>query len=263
MTIKDKRVVIFMPARNTGHLLEQTYSQIPEDYRDEIILIDNASDDNTVEVAERLGIKVIRHSENRGYGGSQKTGYRTVVEEGADVVVMLHSDFQYDPRLVPDMVKPLLSGEADAVLGCRLLGKECLKGGMPWWKYIANVGLTNMINLTIGASIAEYQTGYRAYSRKCLQSIPFERNSNDFLFDMQILVQLVRNKQRVVCIPIPTRYMKGVSTMTFKQCMRYGFGVLRCLAAYWAHRLHLWPNSKYVRYHATTLGEASPGESSR
>lgn len=262
MGITGKRVVIFMPARNTGHLLRQTYDDIPDAYRQEIILVDNASHDNTVEVAEGLGMRVIKHSENRGYGGSLKTGYRAAIDSGADVVLMLHSDYQYDPCLVPDMVRPLLDDRADCVLGSRLVGGKCLQGGMPWWKYVANVALTKMINLSIGGDVAEFQTGYRAFSRKCLESIPFERNSDNFLFDMQILVQIVRANLRVVAIPIPTRYMKGVSTMTFRQCVRYGFGVLRCIGGYWAFRLRLQRNRKYESIVIHPREEAARRESS-
>ncbi len=257
----NKRIVIFMPARNTGHLLEKTFTDIPEGFHDEIILVDNASEDDTVEVAKRLGMTVIKHAENRGYGGSLKTGYTAALESGADIVVMLHSDYQYDPRMLPEMVQPILDEQADAVLGSRLMGGHCLQGGMPWWKYIANVGLTNFINLSVGGNLAEYQTGYRAFSSDCLKRIPYHRNSNDFLFDMEILVQILRSGQRIVSIPIPTRYMKGVSTMTFKQCMRYGFGVLRCLAGYWAHRLHFKPDSKYDPLPASAYEPpASPGK---
>lgn len=251
----DKRIVIFMPARNTGHLLEKTYADIPEGFHDEIILVDNASEDNTVEVAQRLGMTVIKHTENRGYGGSLKTGYTAAIERGADIIVMLHSDYQYDPRILPEMVQPILEGKGDAVLGSRLMGGRCLQGGMPWWKYVANVGLTNFINLSVGGDLAEYQTGYRAFSKDCLKRVPYHRNSNDFLFDMEILVQILRSGQRIVSIPIPTRYMKGVSTMTFKQCMRYGFGVLHCLAAYWAHRLHVRYNSKYEPLQAGIIAD--------
>lgn len=245
MTPEDARVVVFMPARNTAHLIEQTVAGIPEPFAREIILVDNASTDDTVEVARRLGLQVVEHARDRGYGGSLKTGYRTALEAGADVVVMLHSDYQYDPALVGEMVGPLLAGDADVVLGSRLLGGACLEGGMPWWKYVANVGLTELINLSVGGRLPEFQTGYRAFTSAALRAVPFERNSDDFLFDMEILVQLILSGSRIHSIPIPTRYMPGVSTMTLQQCLRYGFGVLGCLAGYGADRAGVRRDAKY------------------
>ncbi len=259
MTPDAARVVVFMPARNTAHLIAQTVGGIPEPYAREIILVDNASTDDTVAVARRLGLAVVEHARDRGYGGSLKTGYRAALDAGADVVVMLHSDYQYDPALVPQMVAPLLAGQADVVLGSRLLGGACLEGGMPLWKYVANVGLTELINRAVGGRLPEFQTGYRAFTSAALRAVPYDRNSDDFLFDMEILVQLIRAGARIHSIPIPTRYMPGVSTMTLAQCVRYGFGVFGCLAGYGAHRAGVRRDAKYDAFGDPGVTAAEPG----
>jgi len=245
--IKDKKIIIFMPARNTAHLLEETFRDIPEGFADQIILVDNASTDNTVDVAHSLGMKIIQHEKNLGYGGSLKTGYTSAIREGADIVVMLHSDNQYDPKFLPQIVQPILDGEADVVLGSRLLGAKALAGGMPWWKYLANVGLNRLINSAIGANIVEYHTGYRAYSRKVLENLPYRYASDNFLFDMEMLVQIVRHGFRIKEIPIPTRYFRGASTMTFKQCVYYGLGVLFSLSRFYANKWNVWKSRRYSR----------------
>ena len=156
--MEKTKVLIFMPARNTAHLLKQTFDDIPKNFADQIILVDNASTDNTVEIAKTLGMKVIQHEKNLGYGGSLKTGYTTAIKEGADIVVMLHSDNQYDPKFLPKIIKPILEGKADTVLGSRILGAEAKTGGMPWWKYFANITLTKIINRAIGSDIKEFHT---------------------------------------------------------------------------------------------------------
>jgi glycosyltransferase involved in cell wall biosynthesis len=254
--IKGKKIVVFMPARNTARLLKETYKDIPEGFADQIILVDNASNDNTVEVADALGMTVIKHERNLGYGGSLKTGYATAVNEGADIVVMLHSDNQYDPTFLPHIVKPILDGEADAVLGSRILGAHAKAGGMPWWKYIANVGLTRLINYAIGSNICEFHTGYRAYSRKVLENLPYRYASDNFLFDTEIIVQIIRHGFRIKEIPIPTRYFSGASTMTFKQCVAYGIGIMFSLSRYYAHKLNLWQSRRYSRIYGHTHSKA-------
>jgi glycosyltransferase involved in cell wall biosynthesis len=245
--IENKKIVVFMPARNTGHLLTQTYNDIPENFADQIILVDNASLDNTVEVAQSLGMKVIRHEKNLGYGGSLKTGYATAIKEGADVVVMLHSDNQYDPNFLPEIVKPILDGKADAVLGSRILGAQAKAGGMPWWKYIANVGLTKIINHAIGSCITEFHTGYRAYSRRLLENLPFRYNSDNFLFDTEITIQIVKRGFEIKEVPIPTRYFAGASTMTFWQCVHYGIGIVFSLSRYFLHKKNIKKSRRFSR----------------
>jgi len=252
------KIVVFMPARNTAHLLRETFDDIPEGFADQIILVDNASTDNTVDVAMSLGMKVIRHENNLGYGGSLKTGYETAVKEGADIVVMLHSDNQYDPRFLPQIVEPILKGEADAVLGSRILGAEAMTGGMPWWKYIANIGLTRLINYATGSDIKEFHTGYRAYSRRVLENLPYRYNSDNFLFDTEIIVQIIRHGYRIVEIPIPTRYFNGASTMTFKQCVYYGVGILFSLSRYFTHRLNIWKSRRYSRIYEHSHSKLKP-----
>ncbi|MDY6853860.1 MAG: glycosyltransferase family 2 protein [Thermodesulfobacteriota bacterium] len=245
--IQDRKIVIFMPARNTAHLLRKTYTNIPEGFADQIILVDNASTDNTVEVAHSLGMKVIRHENNLGYGGSLKTGYATAIKEGADIVVMLHSDNQYDPQILPQIIKPILDGEADVVLGSRILGAQTKIGGMPWWKYLANVQLTKLINKAIGSDIAEFHTGYRAYNRKVLENLPYRYCSDNFLFDTEITIQVIKHGFKVEEVPIPTRYFSGASTMTFKQCVIYGIGIIGSLSRFYIHKLNIKKSRKFSK----------------
>ncbi len=242
----NKNIVIYIPARNTAHLLKPTFDEIPKGIAGRIILVDNVSSDNTVETALSLGIEVIRHETNRGYGGSQKTGYMNFLENEGDLVVMLHSDFQYDPKCIPDLVAPILEGKADAVLGSRILGGQALKGGMPWWKFIFNRLLTYLENLVIGASIVEYHTGFRAYSRRLLETIPFDQNSDDFLFDTEILIQVHHFGFKITEIPIPTRYTEGASMMTFGQGVVYGLGVFKALFFYILHRMRIRRSPQYT-----------------
>ena len=221
-----------MPAYNVENLLEKTVRDIPQGVADEIILVDNASSDNTIRVANSLGLTVIRHSRNMGYGGSQKTGYKEALKKGADVVVMLHSDYQYSPKLLPEIVSPILKNEADVVFGSRLLGGKALEGGMPIWKYVSNIFLNHVINFVVGSNITEFHTGYRAYSRSVLESIPFFLNSNNFLFDTEITIQIISKGFKIKEIPIPTHYSKSSSTMTFTQGIVYGLGVFKTLIKY-------------------------------
>ena len=176
-----------------------------------------------------------------------KTGYTTAVKEGADIVVMLHSDNQYDPKFLPQIIKPILDGEADAVLGSRILGGQIKTGGMPWWKYLANVWLTRLINYAIGSNIKEFHTGYRAYSRALLESLPYRYNSDSFLFDTDITIQIFKHGFRVKEVPIPTRYFAGASTMTFWQCVIYGFGILVSLIRYYIHKLNIIKSKRFSR----------------
>jgi glycosyltransferase involved in cell wall biosynthesis len=225
------RIIIVMPAYNAARTLEKTYYALPQGSYDEIILVDDASSDNTLEIACNLNISAIRHRKNRGYGGNQKTCYTKALEEGADIVVMLHPDYQYDPSIVTDLVKPLLRDEADVVLASRMLDNP-LKGGMPLYKFIANKTLTWLENLVLRTHFSEFHTGYRAYNRYALESVNFEANSENFVFDNEIIVQFVIKKMRFSEIPVSTRYAFDSSSVSFKAGVIYGLSIVRTIAKY-------------------------------
>lgn len=225
--INGKKVVIVMPAYNAEKTLEQTYSEIPRDIVDDVILVDDHSKDNTSEKAKALGIEhVIRHENNKGYGGNQKTCYRKALEINADIVIMVHPDYQYTPLLIPSMAYLIANEVYEVVLGSRILGKGALKGGMPMYKYIANRFLTLAQNILIGQKLSEYHTGYRAFSRKVLESIAFEKNSDDFVFDNQMLSQIFYAGFEIAEITCPTKYFEEASSINFSRSTKYGFGVL-------------------------------------
>jgi glycosyltransferase involved in cell wall biosynthesis len=224
--LHQKRIVVVMPAYNAAKTLEQTYREIPHDIVDEVILVDDASRDDTADRASELGIHTIIHSENRGYGGNQKTCYAEALSHGADVVVMVHPDYQYSPRLITAMASMVLSTHYDIVLGSRILGGGALKGGMPFYKYLANRLLTLAENLALGVKLSEYHTGYRAFSRRVLESLPLEANSDDFVFDNEMLAQAVYFGFRIGEISCPTRYFEDASSINFRRSVKYGFGVL-------------------------------------
>ena len=226
-------VVVVLPAYNAARTLVRTYRDIPKDVVDEVILVDDASQDDTVEIARLLNLKVIQHGKNLGYGGNQKTCYRAALESDADIVVMVHPDYQYDPTLVPQMIAPIQQGEADCVLGSRMLQKGgASAGGMPIYKQIGNRVLTWIENTVLGQHLSEYHTGYRAYSRRLLMSIPFIENSNNFVFDTEIIVQLVVAGFRIKEIPIPTRYFAHASSVDFLKSVQYGLAILKRLLFY-------------------------------
>ncbi len=229
------KTVIVMPAYNAAATLEKTYYNIPPNTYDEIILVDDASSDATWSVATSLPITAIRHRKNRGYGGNQKTCYTRALEHGAEIVVMLHPDYQYDPTIVGDLVRPLRMGEADVVLASRLLG-DPLRGGMPVWKYISNRFLTKIENMALGSNFSEFHTGYRAYTRKALEAVNFEANSENFLFDNEIIVQMVLKGLRFKEIPVSTRYSFDCSSVRFGQGCVYGLGILKTIVKYFVHR---------------------------
>ncbi|MDP3025382.1 MAG: glycosyltransferase family 2 protein [candidate division Zixibacteria bacterium] len=225
---KEKlKVVVVMPAYNAAQTLAITYQNIPSQVVDEVLLVDDASRDETVKIALDFHLKVVRHPHNVGYGGNQKTCYMEALRDGADIVVMLHPDGQYDPRLIPQIIEPIKEGKADFVLGSRLKQKGgALKGGMPLYKFLANRFLTGVENLILGQKLSEMHTGYRAYSRSFLEKVPLLRNSNDFVFDSQIIAQAVVFKQRIAEIPVSTKYFKEASSVNFKVSLIYGFKTL-------------------------------------
>ncbi len=229
------RVIVVMPAYNASKTLFHTYNEIPINYREHIILVDDASEDDTVEVAEKLGIKVISHSRNLGYGGNQKTCYRTALVDGADIVVMVHPDHQYDATVIPHLVEPLLNGHADAAFGSRMLGGRPLEGGMPRWKYYANIGLTALANIVFERYLTEIHSGFRAYSRRYLDTVRFEDNSNDFVFDTEIIAQGMACQLFFTEVPISTRYFNDASSINFRRSLIYGFKILGVLFRYFLH----------------------------
>lgn len=225
-----KKVIIVMPAYNAEKTLIKTYNEIPKDIVDEVILTDDASKDNTAEIAKNLDIITIIHDKNKGYGGNQKTCYSEALKRNPDIVIMLHPDYQYTPKLIPAMVSMLASEEYDVVLASRILGRGALKGGMPKYKYVANRILTLVENTLLGNKLTEYHTGYRAFTRKILETIPFKENSDDFVFDNEMLAQIIFFNFRIAEISCPTKYFPEASSINFRRSVKYGFGVLHtCL----------------------------------
>lgn len=229
---KTARVIVTMPAYNAAKTLLKTFEDIPKGTVHEVILVDDCSNDETVETAKSMDIKVIKHPHNVGYGGNQKTCYMEALRDGADIVIMLHPDYQYDPLKIPEMIAPILAGKADIVLGSRLLNGGALKGGMPMYKFIANRFLTTTQNTVLGTNLSEFHTGYRAYSKEFLQKVPFLRNSLSFVFDAEILAQAVYFGFRIDEIPVETRYFPEASSINFWNSAKYGIGVLNTLWRY-------------------------------
>jgi glycosyltransferase involved in cell wall biosynthesis len=221
-----KRVVVVLPAFNAERTLELTVRQIPKGIADEILLVDDSSSDETVRVAERLGVRTFVHDRNRGYGANQKTCYREALRLGADIVVMLHPDYQYEPRLLPAMASMIASDVYDVVLGSRILGRTAREGGMPRYKYVSNRLLTAFQNVLLGSKLSEFHTGYRAYSRKVLEALPILANSDDFVFDNQLLAQTVAFGFTIGEISCPTKYFPDASSIGFGRSVKYGLGVV-------------------------------------
>jgi len=235
--LKNKKIIVVMPAYNAEKTLQKTYSEIPHDIVDDIILVDDQSRDHTVEVSRQLGLTTIVHEKNLGYGGNQKTCYRTALNMGADIVIMLHPDYQYTPKLILPMASLIADGLFDCVLGSRILGVGALKGGMPVYKYFANRGLTFIQNLLLSYKLSEYHTGYRAFSRQILESLPLHLNSNNFVFDNQMLAQIIYAGYSIGEITCPTLYMEESSSINFRNSTIYGLGVLQTSVLY---RLNKW-----------------------
>jgi len=231
--LNNKKIVVVMPAYNAEKTLESTFKEIPFDIVDEVVLVDDASRDQTVEVAARLGLKeIIVHPKNRGYGANQKSCYKRALELGADIVIMVHPDYQYTPKLIPSMAYLIANGLYHVVLGSRILGKGSLRGGMPLYKYIFNRFLTFAQNFIMGQKLSEYHTGYRAFSREVLERINFESNSDDFVFDNQMLAQIFYAGYEIAEITCPTKYFKEGSSINFLRSVVYGLGVLRTSVVY-------------------------------
>lgn len=237
--LNGRKIVVVMPAYNAEKTLEATFAEIPHDIIDHVILVDDNSSDQTVSIAQSLGIATYIHPQNLGYGGNQKTCYEQALKAGADIVIMLHPDYQYTPRLLVALAAMVAFGEYDIALGSRMLLGGALKGGMPYYKYISNRFLTWAQNRLMNTHFSEFHTGYRAFSRDVLVSLPLSRNSNDFVFDNQIIAQAVYRGYRVGEISCPTKYFKEASSISFMPSVRYGFGVLRTAWQFFLHR-HGW-----------------------
>ncbi len=242
----NPKIIVVMPAYNAAKTLERTYQDLPRHLISQVILVDDASRDRTVEIARHLGLVVVLHPQNEGYGANQKTCYLEALRRGADIVVMLHPDYQYDSRLVPELVAPIIRQEADMVLGSRFLFKEGpLAGGMPWWKYIANRFLTTVENAVLGLSLSELHTGFRAYNRRLLTTIPFLLNSDDFVFDTQVIAQAVACGFRLTEIAVPTRYFPEASMVNFRRSTRYGLSTLWTMLRFLLHKWQVWPSRPF------------------
>ena len=237
----NKKIVVVLPAYNAALTLEKTYKEIPFELVDEVILVDDDSKDNTLDLAKKLGIKhIIHHEENKGYGGNQKTCYKKALELGADIVVMLHPDYQYTPLLIPSMVSIIGSGLYPVVFGSRILGKSALTGGMPKYKYLSNRFLTLVQNILMDEKLTEYHTGYRAYSGEVLKKINFDLNSDDFIFDNEMIALIFYNGFNIAEITCPTKYFNDASSINFRRSLKYGLGVLRVSFLYFLTRAGIY-----------------------
>jgi len=238
--IRDRKITVVLPAYNAEKTLEQTYREIPFDIVDDVVLVDDLSHDKTIEKARQLGIKhIIVHAQNKGYGGNQKSCYDKAVEIGSDIVVMLHPDYQYTPKLIHSMCYLISNGVYEVVLGSRILGKGALKGGMPFYKYIANRLLTMTQNILMNQKLSEYHTGYRAFTRNVLESIDYHNNSDDFVFDNQMLAQIFYAGFDIAEITCPTKYFEEASSINISRSMKYGLGVLKVSVMYFLQKTGL------------------------
>jgi glycosyltransferase involved in cell wall biosynthesis len=245
---RKHRVIAVLPAYNAERTLAATLADFPPGCVDEVLLVDDGSTDNTVAVAREMGLTVIVHPANRGYGGNQKTCYQYALDHGADVVVMIHPDYQYDARVIPHAVGLIELGICDVVLGSRIRSRqEALKCGMPWWKYFSNRALTFVENVALGQNLGDFHSGFRVYRRSVLETIPFERNSDDFVFDTQFLAQAVHFGFRLGDLPVPVRYFAEASSINFKRSTVYGLRTLATMARFWLHRLRVWRSGLFKK----------------
>jgi glycosyltransferase involved in cell wall biosynthesis len=236
MSPSKPKVVVVMPAYNAAKTLHMTYADLPRNVVDLVIVVDDGSSDETARIARDLGLELFIHDRNYGYGANQKTCYREALRAGADIVVMVHPDYQYDPTLLPEIIRPIEDGTADVVLGSRLMGIHPIRQGMPWWKYYSNRFLTTLENLVFGLHLSEYHTGYRAFRRQVLESVNLQMDSDRFIFDQEILAQIVNVKMRITEVPVPTRYFAQASSASLFQSSVYGVSILWLLVRYLLHR---------------------------
>jgi glycosyltransferase involved in cell wall biosynthesis len=239
------KVVVVMPAYNAGRTLRLTYEELPKEQVHLVILVDDGSTDNTIEIARQLDLEVFMHDRNYGYGANQKTCYTEALRAGADIIVMVHPDYQYDPTLLPQIITPILEGNADLVLGSRLKHGSALQQGMPWWKYVSNRFLTSIENLAFGLNHSEYHTGYRAFHRSVFETVNYSMNSDGFVFDQDIIAQAVAARLRIAEIAVPVRYFAEASSASFGQSTIYGLRILLLLARFELHKLGLWRSRQF------------------
>jgi glycosyltransferase involved in cell wall biosynthesis len=257
------KVVVVMPAYNAAKTLHMTYADLPRDMVDLVIVVDDGSSDETTRIARELGLELFVHSRNYGYGANQKTCYREALKAGADIVVMVHPDYQYDPKLLPELIRPIRENEADVVLGSRLMGASPVKQGMPWWKFVANRFLTGLENRVFGLRLSEYHTGYRAFRRSVLESVNLQMNSDKFIFDQEIMAQIVELRMRITEVPVPTRYFPAASSAGFVQSTIYGLSILWLLARFQLHRWKLIRSRQFDSLERRYRGTAAEGGRSR
>lgn len=260
----NPKVVVVMPAYNAGRTLRMTYEELPKDHFHLVILVDDGSTDATLEIASKLNLEVFTHNRNYGYGANQKTCYTEALKADADIVVMVHPDYQYDPTLLPEIVAPILRGEADFVLGSRLKEGSAFRKGMPWWKYVANRFLTRLENLVFGLDHSEFHTGYRAFSREVLERVNFAMNSDGFIFDQEIVAQAVAAQFRIGEIAVPVRYFAEASSASFYQSTVYGLRILLLLSRFLLHNWGVFRSRQFesllTRYRRLSADAASPQE---
>jgi glycosyltransferase involved in cell wall biosynthesis len=251
--LHGQKIVVIMPAYNAAKTLEKTYNDLPKNLVDEIILVDDSSSDNTVEIAKKLDLNVIVHEKNLGYGGNQKTCYRAALEADADIIVMIHPDYQYDATKIAELTLPIIHGECDAVFGSRVLNKGALRGGMPVYKFLGNRLLTGMENLVLRQSLSEYHTGLRAYSSHLIRSLYLGLNSDDFVFDTEIIVQAIALGYTIQEIPIETRYFPEASSINFRRSVTYGIQTILALLKYLLHIFRVRPSMQFERKHTNVI----------
>jgi glycosyltransferase involved in cell wall biosynthesis len=237
-----------------------TYAELPRDVVDLVIVVDDGSSDETIQIARQLGLELFVHNRNYGYGANQKTCYREALKAGASIIVMVHPDYQYDPTLLPQIIKPIEDGVADVVLGSRLLGGDAMKQGMPWWKYLPNRFLTGLENYVFGLKLSEYHTGYRAYRKEALESVNLEMNSDNFIFDQEIMAQFVQLKLSIAEVPVPTRYFPQASSASFLQSSIYGLSILLLLVRYQLHRYGIVRQRKFESLYRRYAGLQGRGD---
>ena len=259
-----QKVVVIMPAYNAAKTLRMTYTELPHDRVDLVLLVDDGSSDATVEIARQLNLELFIHNRNYGYGANQKTCYTEALKADADIVVMVHPDYQYDPTCLPQIIEPIERGEADVVLGSRLMSASPVTQGMPWWKYVGNRLLTKVENAAFGLHLSEYHTGYRAFSREVLETISFQMNADGFIFDQEVIAQIVDARFRVAEVSVPTRYFPEASSASFIDSSRYGLGILWLVVRYGLHRSRLLRQNKFQslkrRYSKVERSSTGPHE---